>query len=113
MQIHERMVTLRQQVSSLDLIVSIYNNVQRTLTPIERPLLEPRLATVDATLQRGLLVSTPALSPARAQPHKQQCAWLPTPLLVCFAPLDSPTCTPFATVTMGINKVKHGYTVQG
>ena len=51
------MVTLRQQVSSLDLIVGIYNNVQRTLTPIERPLLEPRLATVDTTLQRGLLVS--------------------------------------------------------
>ena len=56
-QIHERMQTLRQQVASLDLIVSIYNNVQRTLTPIERPLLEPRLATVNATLEKGLLVS--------------------------------------------------------
>lgn len=58
LQIHERMVTLRQQVSSLDLIVSIYNNVQKTLTSIERPLLAPRLATVDATLQRGLLVGS-------------------------------------------------------
>lgn len=64
LQIHERTVTLRQQVSSLDLIVGIYNNIQRTLSPIERPLLEPRLTAVNATLAKGLLVCAPALQHA-------------------------------------------------
>ncbi len=44
----------RQQISSLDIIVGIYNRLQRTILPVERPLVQQKLEAVEAALQRGL-----------------------------------------------------------
>ena len=46
--------TFRQQISSLDLICSIYNKIQRTILPVEKPLVLSKLEQVEATLRRGL-----------------------------------------------------------
>ena len=57
LQMYERAVVLRQQVGSLELIAGLYNGIQRTMVPVEQPLLEPRMAAVQAALTKGLLVS--------------------------------------------------------
>ena len=49
-------MVLRQQVGALELIAGLYNGIQRTLVPVEQPLLEPRMAAVQAALSKGLLV---------------------------------------------------------
>ena len=56
LQMYERAVVLRQQVGALELIAGLYNGIQRTLVPVEQPLLEPRMAAVQAALAKGLLV---------------------------------------------------------
>ena len=56
MQIYERAITLRQQVGALELIAGLHNGIQRTLMPVETPLLEPRMTAVQAALSKGLLV---------------------------------------------------------
>lgn len=48
----------RQQVGNLQLIVGIYNNVQATILPVEKPLITQKLEAVDSTLKKGLQVST-------------------------------------------------------
>ena len=55
-QIYERDVMFRQQVGNLQLIVGIYNNVQATILPVEKPLITQKLEAVDAALKKGLQV---------------------------------------------------------
>ena len=55
MKTYQRGETLRQQTGNLDLIVVTYNNILRTLLPVERPLVEKRLATIDDMLQKALV----------------------------------------------------------
>jgi dynein heavy chain len=52
--IFEKAEVYRRQTGNLDLIVDLYNSSQVTLLPVERPLLQPQLEKIDATLQRGL-----------------------------------------------------------
>ena len=54
MQIYERDVMFRQQVGNLQLIVGIYNNVQGTILPVEKPLITQKLEAVDGALKKGL-----------------------------------------------------------
>jgi hypothetical protein len=51
---HPLFLHRRQQISSLDLIVGIYNRLQRTILPVERPLVQQKIEAVEAALQRGL-----------------------------------------------------------
>lgn len=44
----------RAQIGSLDLVVELHNRVQRTILPVERPLVEARLLAAEAVLKRGL-----------------------------------------------------------
>ena len=60
MQIYERDVMFRQQVGNLQLIVGIYNNVQATILPVEKPLITQKLEAVDAALKKGLQVLSAA-----------------------------------------------------
>ena len=53
-QIYERDVMFRQQVGNLQLIVGIYNNVQGTILPVEKPLITQKLEAVDGALKKGL-----------------------------------------------------------
>jgi dynein heavy chain, axonemal len=43
----------RQQISSLELICSTWNRIQRTILPVERPLVSEKLAEVEVALRRG------------------------------------------------------------
>lgn len=54
--IFKRGETLRQQTGNLELITGIYNDVLRSLLPVERPLIEKKLEAVDAALTKGLTV---------------------------------------------------------
>ncbi|KAL0038617.1 hypothetical protein WJX79_000048 [Trebouxia sp. C0005] len=54
LKIYERDVMFRQQVGNLQLIVGIYNNVQATILPVEKPLITQKLEAVDAALKKGL-----------------------------------------------------------
>ncbi len=45
--------TFRQQISSLDLICSIYNKIQRTILAVEKPLVDQKLYDVEVALRRG------------------------------------------------------------
>ncbi|DBB00313.1 TPA: Dynein beta chain, flagellar outer arm [Trebouxia sp. C0004] len=54
LKIYERDVMFRQQVGNLQLIVGIYNNVQATILPVEKPLIMQKLEAVDAALKKGL-----------------------------------------------------------
>ena len=47
----------RQQVGNLQLIVGIYNNVQATILPVEKPLITQKLDAVDSALKKGLQVT--------------------------------------------------------
>ena len=58
MQIYERDVMFRQQVGNLQLIVGIYNNVQATILPVEKPLITQKLEAVDSALKKGLQVKS-------------------------------------------------------
>ncbi|MEW5311809.1 MAG: hypothetical protein WDW38_003494 [Sanguina aurantia] len=46
--------TFRQQISSLDLICSIYNKIQKTILPVEKPLVQQKLDAVDVALKNSL-----------------------------------------------------------
>ncbi|KAA6419077.1 MAG: flagellar outer dynein arm heavy chain beta [Trebouxia sp. A1-2] len=54
LKIYERDVMFGQQVGNLQLIVGIYNNVQATILPVEKPLITQKLEAVDAALKKGL-----------------------------------------------------------
>ena len=52
-QVFKRSETLRQQTGNLELIAGLYNNAQRVLLAVERPLVERKLENVEAALARG------------------------------------------------------------
>ena len=54
MKTYQRGETLRQQTGNLDLIVVTYNNILRTLLPVERPLVGKRLEEIDGMLQKAI-----------------------------------------------------------
>ena len=56
MQVHERADSFRAQVDVLDIIAHMYNDIYRTLLPVEKPLIQMRLDALDAALQTGLTV---------------------------------------------------------
>jgi dynein heavy chain len=55
-QVFKRSETLRQQTGNLELVAGLYNNAQRVLLAVERPLVERKLENVDAALERGQTV---------------------------------------------------------
>jgi len=52
--VFKRGEVLRQQTGNMELVARLYNEAQRVLLPIERPLVEKKLENVDAALERGL-----------------------------------------------------------
>jgi dynein heavy chain len=44
----------RQQIGALDLMVGLYNKIQRTILPVERPLIQQKLDAVEIALHSGL-----------------------------------------------------------
>ena len=56
MQVHERADSFRAQIGALDIICRMYNDVHRTLTAVEKPLIAVKLDALDAHLQSGLTV---------------------------------------------------------
>ena len=53
---YERADSFRAQIGNLELIVGLYNDIQRTMMPVEKPLIQGKLDTVDAALRKGLQV---------------------------------------------------------
>lgn len=52
--IYQKAEQYRQQIASLDLIVTMYNEMMETLHPVERPLVEKEIAHIDETVERGI-----------------------------------------------------------
>ena len=52
--IFEKVDTYRTQTGNLDLIVDMYNNIIATLLPVEKPLMQKRISTIDKYLQPGM-----------------------------------------------------------
>ena len=77
MQIYERDVMFRQQVGNLQLIVGIYNNVQATILPVEKPLITQKLEAVDTALKKGLQVC------CHSNRGHAFCSWLLRLLQLC------------------------------
>eukprot|EP00201_Polytomella_parva_P017476 CAMPEP_0175071536 /NCGR_PEP_ID=MMETSP0052_2-20121109/19298_1 /TAXON_ID=51329 ORGANISM="Polytomella parva, Strain SAG 63-3" /NCGR_SAMPLE_ID=MMETSP0052_2 /ASSEMBLY_ACC=CAM_ASM_000194 /LENGTH=4543 /DNA_ID=CAMNT_0016338719 /DNA_START=12 /DNA_END=13643 /DNA_ORIENTATION=- len=46
--------TFRQQISTIDLICTIYNRILRNMLPVEKPLVQQKLDDCEKTLNRGL-----------------------------------------------------------
>eukprot|EP00981_Chlorochromonas_danica_P014353 scaffold7822_cov179-Ochromonas_danica.AAC.14 len=54
MDIYQKVEIFRRQTGNLDLIVNMYNDIQTTLLPVERPLVKAQLDRVDKTLSQGI-----------------------------------------------------------
>ena len=54
MEIFQRVEIFRRQTGNLDLIVNMYNDIQTTLLPVERPLVKAQLDRIDKTLSQGI-----------------------------------------------------------
>ncbi|KAK9822882.1 hypothetical protein WJX74_000347 [Apatococcus lobatus] len=54
LKVYERADSFRAQIGNLELIVGLYNDIQRTMMPVEKPLIQGKLDTVDAALRKGL-----------------------------------------------------------
>jgi dynein heavy chain len=54
MEIYGRAETFRRNTGNLDLIVNMYNDIQTTLLPVERPLVRSQLDRLDKTLTQGI-----------------------------------------------------------
>lgn len=54
MEIYQRVEVFRRQTGNLDLIVNMYNDIQTTLLPVERPLVKAQLDRIDKTLSQGV-----------------------------------------------------------
>ena len=50
----EKVDIYRTQTGNLDLIVDMYNNIIATLLPVEKPLMQKRISTIDKYLQPGM-----------------------------------------------------------
>ena len=53
-QIFSKAETYRQHTGNLDLIVNIYNSILETVIPVERPLIQQRLDSIDKVLTKGI-----------------------------------------------------------
>lgn len=54
MEIYQRAEIFRRHTGNLDLIVNMYNDIQTTLLPVERPLVKSQLEKIDKTLSQGI-----------------------------------------------------------
>ena len=54
LQIYRKAEVFRRQTGNLDLIVNMYNGIQTTLLPVERPLVKNHLLKIDRVLSQGL-----------------------------------------------------------
>lgn len=54
MDIYQKVEIFRRHTGNLDLIVNMYNDIQTTLLPVERPLVKAQLDRVDKTLSQGI-----------------------------------------------------------
>jgi dynein heavy chain len=54
MEIFTRAEIFRRHTGNLDLIVNMYNDIQTTLLPVERPLVKSQLEKIDKTLSQGV-----------------------------------------------------------
>ena len=50
----EKVDVYRAQTGNLDLIVDMYNKIIETLLPVEKPLMQKRITTIDKYLQPGM-----------------------------------------------------------
>ena len=70
---YERADAFRAEIGNLDLICNIHNSIQRTMLPVEKPLIQDRLDAVDAAMQQGLAVRAHACS---SQSGMEHCIWV-------------------------------------
>ena len=61
-QVHERADSFRAQIGSLDIVCRLYNNIYRTLLPVEKPLIQGKLDALGSALHKGLTVRPPPAS---------------------------------------------------
>jgi hypothetical protein len=54
MEVYTRSEIFRRHTGNLDLIVNMYNDVQTSLLPVERPLIKNLLDRIDKTLSLGI-----------------------------------------------------------
>jgi dynein heavy chain, axonemal len=54
MEIYEMVEIFRRQTGNLELIVNMYNDIQKSLLPVERPLIRSQLDHIDRTLAQGV-----------------------------------------------------------
>lgn len=54
MEIYQKVEVFRRHTGNLDLIVNMYNDLQTTLLPVERPLVKSLLDRIDKTLSQGV-----------------------------------------------------------
>jgi dynein heavy chain len=54
MEIYQRAEIFRRHTGNLDLIVNMYNDVQTSLLPVERPLVRAQMERVDRSLAQGI-----------------------------------------------------------
>jgi dynein heavy chain len=52
--VYDRAEVLRTQTGNLTLIVNMYNTMQTSILDVERPLLQTRIADIEASLEKGL-----------------------------------------------------------
>ena len=52
--VYDRAEVLRTQTGNLTLIVNMYNTMQTSILDVERPLLQSRIADIEASLEKGL-----------------------------------------------------------
>ena len=75
-QVYERADSFRAEIGNLDLICNIHNNIQRTMLPVEQPLIQDRLDAVDLALQHGLAVRSLAGTLHARPPRPSLPPWL-------------------------------------
>lgn len=55
--LYSRSELFRQQISTLELVAEMHNNIAATILPVESGLLQQQLNGVDACLRRGIEVA--------------------------------------------------------
>ena len=62
LEIYQHSEVFRRHMGNLDLIVNMYNGIQTTLLPVERPLLKNQLDKINKLLSQGVGGSPAAIS---------------------------------------------------
>ena len=68
MEIYKQAEIFRRHTGNLDLIVNMYNDIQTTLLPVERPLVRNQLEKIDKTLSAGIEGASAAAAEGAAAP---------------------------------------------